>query len=420
MHLPASDRELDGGLRLRSIGGPEDIERVAAFDALIHGADYESAWRSMMAQHPGFPAECWLFIEERASGRIVASLCLLPWRLQYCGVELLAAEMGVVGTLEEYRGRGLQRALNTRFAELLEAGSFDLSHIQGIPYFYRQFGYEYAMPLEAWWRLEMHMLPEALPSSGHSCRQATPDDIAALLRLYDEAASPLDVSAVRDEATWAYLLGPALQTELAAETWLVQDSAGQPAGYFRIARQGFGDGLILAEASALTVEAVQAALWQLRRLTIERQKPYLRLNLPAHAPLAAAARALGAYDGSAYAWQVRLPNPAALLRKLAPVFQRRLAGSDSAGLTRDVVLNLYRQRIVLRFERGRLTAVEEAREGAPATLWMPPALLAPLLLGYRSLDEMRPMYPDAGADRAAQPLVETLFPKLRAWLYQQY
>ncbi|NTU84240.1 MAG: GNAT family N-acetyltransferase, partial [Chloroflexales bacterium] len=281
MPLTPSSRDLGAGLVLRSVAGPADVERVAAFDALIHGADTAPTWRAWMTLHPHAYPEGWLLIEERATGRVVASLCLLPWRVQLAGVELRAAEMGVVGTLEEYRGRGLQRALNACYDELLRAGGFDLSHIQGIPYFYRQFGYEYAAPLEAWWRLEIHMAPATPPDTGHSCRPATPADLAALARLYDETARALDLAALRDEAIWRYLLGPALDTETAAETWLVSDAAGAPAGYFRIARHGFGEGLIVAEASQLGPDAALAALHQIRRLTLERGRPYARLNLPA-------------------------------------------------------------------------------------------------------------------------------------------
>jgi hypothetical protein len=53
-------------------------------------------------------------------------------------------------------------------------------------------------------------------------------------------------------------------------------------------------------------------------------------------------------------------------------------------------------------------------------LRLPPQLLAPLVLGHRSLHEINHMYPDAYASDGAGALMDTLFPKLRAWLYQAY
>jgi hypothetical protein len=417
--LPSTLRDLGNGLVMRSVAGADDVARVASFDALIHGAGSEPTWRAWMTAHPDADPNGWLFVEEQPGGRVVAALCLLPWRLRYCGVELRAAEMGVVGTLEEYRGRGLQRALNARFDALLRAGGFDLSHIQGIPYFYRQFGYEYAMPLEAWWRLEHHMLP-AEPLAGYACRPASAADTPMLVRFYDEAAVALDVAAVRDETAWRYLLGPALETETAAETWIVSDAASGAAGYFRVAHHGFGEGLIVSEGSSMPAVVALAALHTIGRLARERGKPFVRLNLPRHHPLVVAGRALGAYGGHAYAWQVRLPDPAALLQKLAPVFERRLEASTFAGHTKEFVISLYRESLVLRFDAGHLVHVGHEPPGRAADLRLPPPLLAPLLLGHRTLAEISHMYPDATADAAGRPLVEVLFPPLRAWLYQQY
>jgi predicted acetyltransferase len=256
------------------VASPDDVAKVAAFDALIHGETTAPTWRTWMTEHPHANPSGWLFVEEEATGRIVAALCLLPWRLSYAGVELRAGEMGVVGTLEEYRGRGLQRALNARYDELLRAGGFHLSHIQGIPYFYRQFGYEYAMPLEAWWRLELYRAPATTPME-HGCRPAATVDLPGLVRRYDETAAALDIAALRDEATWRYMLGPGIATETGAETWVV-DTAQGAAGYFRVAHAGFGDGLIVAEASLMSHAAALAALATLRTLAVERGKPFIQ------------------------------------------------------------------------------------------------------------------------------------------------
>ncbi|HRF95611.1 MAG TPA: hypothetical protein PLZ51_10465, partial [Aggregatilineales bacterium] len=104
--------------------------------------------------------------------------------------------------------------------DLLNQGGYHLSNIQGIPYFYRQFGYEYALPLEGGWRLELHSVPDDMPN-GYTFRLATTQDIPALMRLYDLAMCDLDIHAVRDEAIWGYLLGASTKTGTECETWCV-------------------------------------------------------------------------------------------------------------------------------------------------------------------------------------------------------
>lgn len=415
------EEQIAGGLVLRSLVGPADVERLVEFHSLIHGASIETMTRALISEHPAARAEHWLYVEDQATRRVVAGLCLLPWELQYAGVRLRSGEMGIVGTLEEYRHRGLIRALNRRFQVLLAAGGFDISQIQGIPYFYRQLGYEYAMPLEAWCQLELHALGDTVNAAGgYTLRPAGLADLPALAQLYEAACGALSVSTVRDAATWRYLLGPALATATAGEPWLIEGPGATPAGYLRVMREGFGDGLICGEASLLGAEAALAALRWLVALARERGKPYVRLNLPRSHILYELALRHGAHDRRRYAWQIALPDPPALLRRLAPVLDQRLAGGAFAGLSRTIVLDLYRSAIAMRFEQGRLLAVDGLPGGARGDIRLPPQLLAPLLFGWRTFDELAYIFPDASANGVARALADALFPRAEAFLYSPY
>jgi hypothetical protein len=112
----------------------------------------------------------------------------------------------------------------------------------------------------------------------HTFRQATPNDLAVLMRLYDEAAGDLSTTAVRDEASWSYLLSLSLQTEAVAGTWLALDEAGQPAGYFRIPQRDLDEGLIVNEVSRLSSDTALTILRRLKVLAVERDKSYTWLS----------------------------------------------------------------------------------------------------------------------------------------------
>ena len=411
-------QELDDELALKSVADERDAERLAAFNGVIHGEGVAAMTRALIFHHPNTRPEHWLFVEEKTTSQVVSSLCLIPWTWYYEDVALKAGEMGVVGTLEAYRRRGLVRALVARFDELLREGGYDLSHIQGIPYFYRRFGYEYAIPLEADLRVETHLISDA--PLRYTFRLATLDDLPALMQLYDEAAQDLCISAVRDEAAWRYLLGPSLQTEMIAETWLILDEAGQPAGYFRFPQHGFGEGLIVNEVSHLSSDASLATLRQLKALAAGRDKPYIRLNVPAGSALAQVARYRGAHEAGTYAWQIRLMDVGRLLQKLAPVLERRIAASPFAGLRQKVCLNLYREAFELRFKEGKLAAVEPLGFSRRAGIRIPPLLVAPLLLGYRSREELAQAHHDVSVWRKWRHLVDVLFPKVTSFIYTIY
>ena len=152
---------LDDGLVLRTAAGPEDVERAAAFNGLIHGPELEPTIRDLMTHYPGIDGRDLVLVEDESTGQIVSSLLLIPWTLSYEGVALPVGEMGMVGTLEAYRRRGLVRVQDAYFKRRLRERGCLLSLIQGIPYFYRQFGYEYALPLEGGLLLGSRDLPRA-------------------------------------------------------------------------------------------------------------------------------------------------------------------------------------------------------------------------------------------------------------------
>ncbi len=415
--------DLGNGLVMRSLSTEDEAARLGAFNEAVHGeAGLDAMTRALILHHPNTRPEHWLYVEDTTTGAIVSSLALIPWRWQFEDATLHAAEMGIVGTDPAYRRRGLIRTLDRRFKELLTAEGYHLSHIQGIPYYYRQFGYEYALPLEGEWRVELHDVPAEPPPGARAVtfRQATVEDIPALARLYDEAMADIPIHAARDGAIWRYLLTHATETATARETWLVLDDAGATLGYWRIERGGFGTGLNVDDCSRLPHDAALAVLVFLKRLATERGKPTIRLNLPGGHPLVRTAQAWGARDLGHYAWQIHIPDVPRLLRQLAPIFERRIAGSMFAGLTRAVTLDMYRTHTTLHFERGKLTRVEPGGADCQADLRLPPSLIAPLALGYRTWRALREPYPDVACEGQSQPLIDTLFPRVEAFIHTIY
>ncbi|NDJ77590.1 MAG: GNAT family N-acetyltransferase [Chloroflexi bacterium] len=415
-------RSLGNGLTLKSISTEDEIERVAAFNDHIHGEDLDAMTRGLVLHHPHTRPEHWLFVEDDASRDVVSALCLIPWTWRCDGVELKAGEMGIVGTREDFRHRGLIRALDARFKELLNEGEYDLSQIQGIPYYYRLFGYEYALPLEGGWHLAPHQVPEGVSDvPRYSFRQATIDDLPTLQAFYADMTGEIPIHAVRSPEVWRYLLEHPLLTANKVEFWLVTNATGKVEGYTRVDQQGFGTGLIVAEGYCPTHAAAVAMLQHLKALALERDKPYIRLMDHDQNVLVQAARYYGARDDGRYAWQIMLPAPERLLHKLQPAFERRLAASPFQGLTRTVRLNLYRTAYDLRFEGGCLQTVDAVGfQEQDAAISLPPTQLVPLALGYRTHAELREAYPDVRCYGQDAYLVDVLFPKLDAHIHLMY
>ncbi|MBN1311062.1 MAG: GNAT family N-acetyltransferase [Anaerolineae bacterium] len=409
---------LSGTLVLKSAATEEDIRRVDDFNTDIHGEVIRHMTYNIFAHHPCTDPDGLLYVEDEAAGQIVSSLCQIPWQWYYEDVVLKAGEMGIVGTLPEYRHRGLIRALDKQFKALLKEDGCHLSHIQGIPYYYRQFGYEYAVPLEGGWLAEIYQLPED-ETEGYTFRQAAEDDIATLMSFYNEASKQLDISALRDADIWHYLLEFSIESETAREFWLVLDQQKEPVGYFGIALQGFGTGLIVSETSRLDYQAGPAVLPQLRKMAVERKKDNIRFKLHEDNDLVKIAQAHGARNSGTYAWQIHLPDPAGLISHIAPVLERRIAVSPFAGMTDVVTINTYREAYNLDFKDGKLTEVRTIHVDW-ADINIPPNLLPVLMLGYRTFEKLKETYLDLDAQGKGRPLIDILFPPLKSYIHTMY
>jgi predicted N-acetyltransferase YhbS len=412
------------GLLLRTPAGQDDVERVAAFNEGIHGAGLDRLTKALLQAFPGMEAKDLVFVEDENTGAVISSLCLIPWRLRYGAAAVQVGEMGIVGTDEGYRKRGLVRLQVEYFRRRLAQRGCVLSLIQGIPFYYRQFGYTYALPLEGGVRVDGRRLPAAA-GPAFTFRRAGEDDLPLLAALYEQGTRDLAVCALRDEATWRYILGPMQHSGLPAEWWLVE-AAGEEgggrtehgaAGYLRMPQHHFGDELAVYEASTLSYDAALATLHQLQAWAAERSLPGVRLNLPDSALLVRLARSLGGHDLGRYAWQVAMPDPAAFLTAIVPELERRLAAAPQlAGWSGDVPINLYRSGAVLHVECGRIAvcAVEGAAGGE---INFPPDAFTPVALGWRSLGEVIRLFPDVHVEGRLRPVFDALFPPLESFIY---
>jgi len=105
------------------------------------------------------------------------------------------------------------------------------------------------------------------------------------------------------------------------DNFCLMDKKQKIMGYFRIARHGFGDGLIVDESSHVTSEAAACIISFMKKLALQRKKPHLRFNLsPVHS-LARRAIAAGAEVNVRYAFQIRIGNMLRLLTQLRPLLE---------------------------------------------------------------------------------------------------
>ena len=182
--MTQTPRELPGGLVLRT-ATPAD--RAGVEELLVErGEDGDDVGQRLVVDDPDAGwAACAVVVD---GDRVVSTATLLDETLVLDGVRLPAGQVELVATAHGYEGRGLVRALMGWAHERSAARGHLLQVMIGIPYFYRLFGYEYAIDVPP-------ARPLATPPAGRPVlRPATTADLPALAALQAAAQAGTDVT----------------------------------------------------------------------------------------------------------------------------------------------------------------------------------------------------------------------------------
>ena len=435
---PVALADLGDNLIIRS-ARREDAAAVADLVYRAHEAkgsanDSVRAWvlDLMQRPHPTLTVENVLVVENTLDGSIVSTLNLIPQTWSYGGVPFGVSRVELVGTDPAYEGRGLVR----RQFEVLHRWSTERGHllqaITGIPNFYLQFGYEFALDTGGGRSVDRAEVP-ALSSHARELtriRVAEERDFPALVRIDRRAGERSLVACERDAASWRYELSGRSPTSMLSSTILiletnpVSDARPDIIGYAVLGSGGFPGGSPAESVGLIRRFEIAAGFsWEratyalLRHLTSESGgiPPTTEIQFVAgehHPAYVAAPRAL-ARSIRSWSWYIRIPNLAAFLAQISPVLEARLAASDLAGYSGALTVSFYRTALRLRFDGGRVIAESWPDPNfRTAEACFPGLSFLQLVLGYRNPGELEFASPDcrAGAGIPRQ-LIETLFPK---------
>jgi hypothetical protein len=427
-------RALGDGLVLRW-ATPADTGALAQFNGRIHGDPDEpnpfvvGATRDWMADlHPTIGARNFTLVEDtRNDNRVVSSLCLIPQTWTYGGIPFGVGRPEIVGTDPAYRRRGLVRAqMDAAHARSAELGHL-VQGITGILWYYRQFGYEYALALGGGRHAPLSTLPKlkADESEAYRLRPMTADDIPFLMPLYERACARSLVACPRDAAYWRYLLtGPTPGAYEHRPNQTIESAAGRPVGYVMPQLEFFGAWFVIGELEVSAGEPLRAVLPTVLRglqtlAEAEARRQVKNLSalyfaLGGEHPAFAAAPDLFPITRPPYAWYLRVPDLSAFLLRIAPVLAARLAASPFAGYTGDLLLSEFVRGWRLQFAQGQLTAVEPWQppdDSDDARANFPPLVFLHLLFGHHAWAELRAIYPDCATRDETRALLDALFPR---------
>ncbi|MFI6533304.1 GNAT family N-acetyltransferase [Nonomuraea sp. NPDC050547] len=395
---------LPGGLELRQ-ARPADLDQIGALLS-ERGEPVDAVDHRLVVEDPEAGWEACAVVVD--GDRVVSTATLLDENVRIGGVRLPAGQVELVATDRAYEGRGLVRALMKWAHERSAARGHVVQTMIGIPYFYRLFGYEYAIDIPP--ALSVRRLP---PGDGApALRRAEPSDLPALRELQDAAQSRFDVTMPHSAACARWLLA-----HDGSSTWVLERDGAVVASV----RVPPPDGETLLAEPAASDEAAARDL--LRGVAALRPDGELRVVHRAGTVTAAAWQEFVKDEPREEPEQyyVRIPDAAALLDRLRPLLWRRLTESGVDYAEPDLVITTFgaHYRIpVTAGGLGEVTAGGQKQGPGPMGAAVAPDHLPALVFGAQGMEGLTRVRPDVYTRR--RELFRALFPPLTADLLTFY
>ena len=422
---------------------PEDADQLADFHEEVFmdepsgtRAYWIAEWgRDLLTKpHPTFsPSDC-LIVEDQRNNRIASSCLYLTSQWQCEGSAFHIGQPEIVGTRKEYRERGLIRKQFDVMHRWADERQHDILVVNGIPHYYRQFGYD--MALGAYSRRTA--LIEAFPKwnagdrRNYVLRDATPDDVQFVTNLLNASNQRALYSPVFDANSMRYMMfdrnersGVAWRTAILCKN--TDDGPGETIGALMYA-------LVVAidEARIIRIEIAKPTYWRLAlddllrefeeraRLATEgnpdqerRIKAVGSEMKPNHPAFIFDNGVLGSQPDNDYAWYVRVPDLAKFITKISGTLNRRLENSIHAGYNGELKINLGNSRLTIAFKDGTFSHATNSGRAprSDATAAFPGLNFLQILFGRRTVADI--VRTDADCEVMAladSDLLQTLFP----------
>ena len=412
----------------------KDTDELADFNARLHEDPAAGlAVRDLMSgKHPTTQAGDFTVVVDTKTRKIVSSMCLISQRWSYGGTPFKLGRPEFVATEPDYRRRGLVRkqfdvihAVSAQRGELMQG-------ITGIPWYYRLFGYEMTLELEANRILDGVHVPIRKKGQSETCglRARSTDDNVFIQELYQHAINRHTFACPRSTSMWEYELDGRSKGSGAHFEWkIIEDLAGVRLGYvgyfptlwdfsdnscFWVTQLELKPGMGYLHLMPSLLRALWATARKTPVVNDDKHKKVKGMIFTLgrnHQAYTAMPKSVLRKEDS-YAWYIRIPNVIAFLRHIQSALEKHLIGTVAEAYTGSLKLNFYRSGLRMKFEAGRISnicgwspdSVEDGDAQFPSmTFWQ-------LLCGHCRTNELTSRIADCSATDWAAVLLDCLFP----------
>lgn len=425
--------ELGSNLSLR-FGEQKDIPgMMALFDGIWNRESFRVWFEDMLSgQHPNAGFKDFTVVEETQTGRIVSLIGLVSQTWNYGGIAFGCGQPETIVTYQDYRRKGLIGKQMEVIHQLSAARGELVQVIWGNPWYYRQFGYEYA--LEGLWDIHRviraHHIPSADDDNVAKCRirPAGPEDYAFIRRLHDTGMKRHIIQVEKYDKDWEFQFEGWTKGAHPAREWrIIERPDATPVGYLCFHDEaesgGFGVHLIELMPGLGYLEfmpGVLRDLWDLATQLNDDTPPadikfYLGSEHPAYEAFPRNDRLQKDQLECLY---IRVPDLVALLRHIAPALEQNLMVSSAAGFSGTLQITFFKSGLEIAIESGRITRIDPWRADS---FWHMPAFpdltILQLVFGRRRCAELEDIYVDCNVGQQPAAVLDALFPPFKGTMW---
>lgn len=353
-------------------------------------------WTDMLYEHPVWRAtgaHRSIFDDDRP----VALASLARWDQRFGATTLAVGEIGLVGTLPDYRHRGLSRRLMENWVTSTTHDDVPIMFLTGIPNFYERWNFHHACPDYV----------NAFLSVGHDQLTACATDPAVLRRLDPDCDLGRAVELIADEhrhIPCSPVIGPELlrffinQSDLHGVDWLaIENYSGDICAVVRLKRWAGGigpqhAGAVTLVAASTDDDARGMVAQALANHMADANQVQLQLAIPSHGPFGEWLFQRGARRKSSssifrggYAAMYRINNLPVVLDALSTGWDDTALAKRHPGRAVTVRVGDEPLQIATIAARGERIEVICGAEGTE--VGAPPAVTIPWLTGWRSAND---------------------------------
>ncbi|NCU32749.1 MAG: GNAT family N-acetyltransferase [Candidatus Moranbacteria bacterium] len=356
------------------------------------------------------------------SGRVTGFVNLTDTPMDYFGVELKSCELSIVATDPEFQGKGISNSLTEDFMKEIEKCEYTSIFIQGIPNFYRRYGFDYAIPMK-------NMIIDDEKISGKSKFGDKNGTEIVKATLADTEFIFDCCSNFRKEypGIYKYRTIPVIRSSISEYTtaftkkeYFIIKSAGERIGYFCL--NSDTKKLLIEEVSEMNFAVYEKVIEFSKKLRPDCAK--IQVNLPQKSSMVTYLKTFEKkehdFSWGNYSFQIKIPDLFLFLNETKKVLEHRIRNSAFKNENVEFSLNNYSQCIKVRFENGKLSFEKLSPWKLTWDCNLPYQVLVKIIFGDSSANELQSMYPDTIIQPEYKEFFAVLFPKVDAHIYCNY